>query len=312
MNPFTSNHLTSVKEWGEQTLLSNITKWLDVTNPKLPYGIGDDCAIIQNQANIITTDSLIFNRHFDSNTSAKFAGAKLVKRNISDIAAMGGIPTSAVLALMLPSSTSQEWIHEFILGIKSTALEYGITIIGGDLSQTTQDLCANLTLLGYAKNPMPRKGGQVGDYIFVTGRLGGSILGQHLTFTPRLAEGRFLSEYPGIKACMDLTDGLAKDLNEFISPEMDIQINVESLPASSAAQLLSQKSGKSCVQHMFTDGEDYELIFVLDQTVEVEYFCEVFNSLFSTEITQIGKIVKQGNGNYLDIKHQLTGYEHFS
>ncbi|MEC8190627.1 MAG: thiamine-phosphate kinase, partial [Verrucomicrobiota bacterium] len=214
---FTQSYEDSIAYLGERTLLSNIQKWLGPCTPPAPHGMGDDCAVLDpffSGKPLLTTDSLTFGIHFNSNISAKDAGAKLIKRNLSDIAAMAGTPSSAVLALLCGPDVSTMWLQEFFEGVHSACLDYTVSLVGGDVSQIKKGaFSAVLTLTGTASVPILRQTAQQNDQIYVTGSLGGSALGKHYAFLPRLVEARWLSKQSECSAMMDLTDGLGKDLS---------------------------------------------------------------------------------------------------
>src|SRR5882757_8441711 len=137
MNPFTSNLAHSVAAHGERKLIAGIRQWLGRASPAAPFGIGDDCAVIPptKRHQLVTTDPVIWGQHFDATVPARAAGAKLLKRNLSDIAAMGGRPTVAVLALTLDARTSVAWLGQFYRGLAACARQYRVLIVGGDVAQ---------------------------------------------------------------------------------------------------------------------------------------------------------------------------------
>lgn len=118
MNPFTPERARSVAEHGEERLIGEIRHWLGAASPRAPFGIGDDCAVVPSTGRpmLITTDPVIFGRHFDGTVPARAVGAKLLKRNLSDIAAMGGKPVAAVVSLALAADTDLRWLRGFYLG----------------------------------------------------------------------------------------------------------------------------------------------------------------------------------------------------
>src|SRR2546430_3954555 len=216
MTPFSQRPQETVFALGEEKLIADIRRWLGRVSPPPPRGIGDDCAILpaSPRAQVITVDPVIYQRHFDDDIPAAYVGAKLLKRNLSDLAAMGARPTAAVVALTLDPAVRTAWLEQFYRGLSRCAHRYGVEIVGGDIAQANGSLAASLTLLGEAvgKRVVTRTGGRKGDWIYVTGRLGGSRLGWHYRFSPRLAEGAWLAAQNEVRAMMDLSDGLAKDL----------------------------------------------------------------------------------------------------
>src|SRR6478735_408744 len=123
MSPFTSKSAASVGALGELRLIESIRRWLGDASPASPFGIGDDCAVIPptRYHQLVTTDPVIHGQHFDDTMRARDVGAKLLKRNLSDIAAMGGRPAVAVISLALAPDTSVAWLREFYLGLATTA-----------------------------------------------------------------------------------------------------------------------------------------------------------------------------------------------
>src|SRR5262245_62027251 len=128
MTPFTSIRARSVAAVGEQRLIAGIRRWLGRASPAAPFGIGDDCAVIPptKRHQLVTTDPVIWGQHFDASVSARAAGAKLMKRNLSDIAAMGGRPVAAVVSLALAPQTSRRWLEQFYRGLAAAALKYRV------------------------------------------------------------------------------------------------------------------------------------------------------------------------------------------
>src|SRR5882757_5125457 len=212
MNPFTSNLAHSVAAHGERKLIAGIRQWLGRASPAAPFGIGDDCAVIPptKRHQLVTTDPVIWGQHFDATVPARAAGAKLLKRNLSDIAAMGGRPVAAVVSLALAPDTSVTWLRDFYRGLAADALQYRVKIVGGDITQGPKGFFgAFLTLHGEStgRRVVTRGSALPGDRIYVTGALGGSLLGHHYKFTPRLAEGAWLARRKEVCAMMDLSDG---------------------------------------------------------------------------------------------------------
>ena len=155
MNPFAKKTADSVAALGEEKLITAIRRWLGSASPRAPFGIGDDCAVVPavRGPQLITVDPVIFGRHFDASIPPRAVGAKLLKRNLSDLAAMGGRPTAAVLALTLDPRTSLAWLEAFYRGLAACARRYRVPIVGGDIAQADGVLAASLTLLGATTGP---------------------------------------------------------------------------------------------------------------------------------------------------------------
>jgi thiamine-monophosphate kinase len=310
MGPFTDNPALSISSLGEKALLAQIRLWLGEAAPPSPAGMGDDCAVFAMEpakASLITTDSVVLNRHFLESDPPALVGRKLLHRNLSDIAAMGGIPLRAVIAGFLPRTVSLAWLEACIRSLAAEALQHRVDIIGGDLTETTHDLALNMTLLGSATSPLLRSGARPGDHIGVTGPLGGSRLGRHLRFAARLEEGKQLSALPGIHACMDISDGLAVDLPGMLSPDCSAALDLAAIPLHPDALQASHLSGQPPLWHALHDGEDHELLFMFTPDTAQDqlppHHC-------------IGRILDHPGGLLLDSKtgapiSDQHGYEHF-
>lgn len=271
---------------------------------------------------LVTNDSLVWGRHFDETASPEDAGSKLLKRNLSDIASMGGIPRYAVIALFCGGDVSQAWLQRFYSGLSQSAQLYHCEINGGDITQADdQTFAATLTLIGESDHPTPRRGGQAGSSIWVTGALGGSIDRHHLTFVPRLAEGAYLGKNPDTLALMDITDGLGRDLPKMIPTGLQAQIDLQAIPVSKSAIHRSKSSFHSPTWHSLYDGEDYELLLMTSPQVDDEVFLERWHKEFSTPLTRIGALraTPEPTGGHLAPVVDLTnspllseeGFEHF-
>ena len=318
MSPFADNPAAGVGALGELALLRSIRRWLGPAAPLSPHGMGDDTAVTTARANLLTVDSIAHGRHFDDGARPEQVGAKLLKRNLSDIAAMGGTPHDAVLALFLPRNTSLEWLEGFTRGLRDCALAHGTRISGGDLTETDGFLGGALTLTGFSERPLLRTGASIGAAVYVTGVLGGSIRGQHLDFAPRLAEGRFLAARPEVLSCIDVTDGLAKDLPALLGDGLAAALDVASLPASTASRELAADDPERLVDHILGDGEDYELLFTVDAAADYGAFEAAWRAGLSTPLTRIGKIVsrREPGISLLNARdgtplRTRSGYEHF-
>ncbi len=255
--------------------------------------MGDDCAVLNFKPGSILAkvDGVVLGRHFETSTAPKAAGAKLFKRNLSDIAAMGGTPRHALVHLLLARNTSLTWLEQFYRGIAKECRRYGVTVAGGGIAQgAASTFAADLMLLGEAApHSLTRTGAKIGDALYVTGELGGSILGKHLRFTPRLAEGQWLARQREVRGMIDVSDGLAKDLPAILPEKADARLEADSLPVSAAARQLAQRDGQSAVLHALTDGEDYELLFAVSPKA-VSRFEQNWRRTFQSRLTRIGSL----------------------
>lgn len=306
MHPFAPRHSDSVAAWGEERLINAIRQWLGDVAPPTPRGMGDDCAVLppSSRVQLLTVDPVIFGRHFDASATPAAVGAKLLKRNVSDIAAMGGRPRQAVIALTLDPRVSRRWLAQFHRGLASAARRCGVEVVGGDVAQGA-GFSASLTLLGTAsgRRVLTRRGARRGDHILVTGVLGGSVKsGHHWRFTPRLAEGAWLVRQPAVRSMMDVSDGLAKDLHALEPANARAALDASSLPIRAGATL----------RQALCEGEDYELVFTLSAQADPASFLRRWRRRFPrTRISRIGQFCAADEFP----PHALTladyhGYEH--
>ncbi len=321
---FTQTTEESIRSLGEIKLIEAIKDWLGPAAPPSPAGMGDDCAVIdtsQFDRQLLTTDSLSYGRHFDDSVSAHHAGAKLIKRNLSDIAAMGGHPGPALLNLLCGPDLRIDWLQDFILGIRQCCFDYQLHLVGGDISTLPEgQFTAALSQTGQLSGPaLLRTGAHTGDHIYVTGTLGGSIYQKHYNFEPRLQEGQWLAQSGHCSAMMDITDGLAKDLQALIPQGCAAVIDLDRLPLSSDAHRHATQSGRTPHEHAFCDGEDYELLFTVHAAVTSSTFEKAWAQRFpELNIHRIGQFSQsKADSPFLDAKTKealpwLKAFEHLS
>ena len=285
-------------------------------------GIGDDAAVIKlphEDLYVLTTDMLLDGTHFRlKECSIADVGRKAIACNISDVAAMGCKATLALVAISFPTFTKMGLARRLFQSMRETALEYGISIIGGDTISGKGPLCICVTLLGGAEGlrPVTRSGARPGDAILVTGSLGGSILGRHLSFQPRMKEALYLNKNYNLHSMIDISDGLSLDLGHIMEESnVGALLYEESIPVSRDARRLSRRTGLSPLHHALTDGEDYELLFTLDHREAETALGGLKKSPLKVPVTLIGHIrrekglfLKSHDGKLNRIKPQ--GYEH--
>lgn len=283
-------------------------------------GIGDDCAVIDLRnikSLVITTDTILDGTHFiQKKCKPDQIGRKSITSSISDIAAMGCRPSYALVSFSFPENSDIKFCKDVFRGIEKAADQYNVQIIGGDVVSGNCPLNINVTAIGVISksiNPVKRSGAKPGDVIMVTGRLGGSILGSHLKFEPRIEEGVLLNEKFHVNSMIDISDGLLVDLNHIIEESnLGAIIDERQIPISRDAVKLSKTTKKSPIFHALTDGEDYELLF----TVSEKKSKEISGSdLFNVPLTAIGYakkekglFIKDFNGKVRHVKPK--GYEH--
>ena len=249
-----------VSKLGEFGLIERIKKSIK-TDKSVIVGPGDDCAVLEldkNNYQLFTCDMITEKIDFTAKDNPFLIGRKALAVSISDIAACGGIPKYAVVSLGLPKDSNLKLTDSLCKGMLDLAKQYKINIVGGDLSKA-RDLTIYVSMLGIVekKNLVLRSGAKPGDIIFVTGELGGSILGKHLRFVPRLKEARFLVNNFKVNSMIDVSDGLASDLNHILEQsKVGAEIYEELIPFSKSAKSLNDA---------LNSGEDFELAFTLSR-----------------------------------------------
>ena len=249
----------------ETELIQKLTAGLP-SDPSVLTGPGDDCAVIElgGQKLLFKTDAIVEGIHFTNGTPPKKIGRKALARALSDIAAMAGTPTHALVTLGICEKHKPATIEKIFAGLKDIAAEYSVSIVGGETTRLPK-LTLSISLLGTCHKPILRNGSQSGDALFVTGELGGSIARHHLEFIPRIREAYWLAEHFDLHAMIDLSDGLATDLRHLLGKNLGTEILTTALPIRSEAKLFAKEnpSGKTALLAALTDGEDYELLFTV-------------------------------------------------
>lgn len=237
-------------------------------DPRVLVGPGDDTAVLQTRGDVpclATTDMLLEGSCFLLEAGGRAIGRKAMAVNLSDIAAMAGRPTSALVSVGLPRQGGRKLAEDLFLGLHETAAAFDTAIVGGDTNSWQGPLAISVTLLGDAttKGPVLRSGARPGDWLMVTGGLGGSILGKHLTFTPRVREALRLHELVDLHAMIDVSDGLAADLHHLCKESScGAELDAAAIPISDAACQMTD--AQSPLDHALADGEDFELLFAVD------------------------------------------------
>jgi glycerate kinase len=231
-------------------------------------GIGDDCAVVEAGETdwLVTTDMLMEGRHFVlDDCGAEAVGYKAMGVNLSDIAAMAGEPVAAFVSVALPRGRAEEVGLGLLRGIRRMAEALDVGLAGGDTNAWDGPLVVNVAVLGRVARGkgVTRSGARPGDVVFVTGPLGGSLLGRHLRPVPRLAEARALAGRVELHAMIDLSDGLGSDLGHILreSGGLGATLEAEAIPIHDDARRLAEKDGRSALEHAVSDGEDFELCF---------------------------------------------------
>ncbi len=258
--------------------------------PQVTVGIGDDCAVITpTQSDLIAAvDTVIDGVDFIlAEHGARRAGRKSLAVNLSDLAAMAARPTAALVSLSLPNAGATQLAAEVFEGLLPLAKQYGVSLAGGDISCYDGPLAISVTILGSAhpRGSTLRKGALPGDAILVTGSLGGSLLGKHLDFEPRIEAAIKLRDRFDIHAAIDISDGLSLDLDRLCAASgVGAELDLATIPISPAAFERSETSGMTPFDHAWGDGEDFELIIA----APADQAAEIVKADIGVQVTQIG------------------------
>ncbi len=308
----------------EFELIARLTKSLPA-NESVVTGAGDDCAVLDlgvpDKLILFKTDAVVEGVHFTKETQPEKIGRKALARCLSDIAAMAGTPVAALVTIALPEKFDAEFVAKIYDGLNARAEKYGVAIVGGETTTNPGRILISISLLGTVPRgkQVLRSGAKIGDAIFVTGELGGSLAEKHLDFEPRLAEARWLAEHFPVHAMIDLSDGLAGDLRHILkASKAGAELLKPAVPISREATLAARKSSsaKPAFAAALTDGEDFELLFTVAAKSAVKLLDAWKKQFPKLKLSCIGKIVA-GEGILIRDKmgsHKLNaqGYIHFA
>jgi thiamine-monophosphate kinase len=308
----------------EFELIERLTRSLP-GNKSVVVGAGDDCAVLDagpgERLLLFKTDAVVEGVHFASGTPPEKVGHKALGRCLSDIAAMAGTPTAALVTLGLPRNFEVGYVEGLYGGMNALARRHEVAIVGGETTTNPERMFVSVALLGWVAQgkAVLRSGAMAGDAIFVTGELGGSLEGKHLEFEPRLVEARWLAEQFPIHAMLDLSDGLAGDLRHILqASRVGAELLSASIPISAAARRAAKAnpSAKPPLLAALTDGEDFELLFTVAGRRAVPLL-DAWRARFpAARLTCIGKITGKEGITIRDRQgaRPLTehGYIHFA
>ncbi len=305
----------------ETELITKLTAALP-TDDSVHVGPGDDCAAVSlgmiGDYLLFKTDAIVEGIHFTADTPPEKIGRKAIARALSDIAAMGGWPTHALITLGLPEGYDQERLAAIYQGAGEMGASHKTFIVGGEVTRTSE-LLISVAMIGECDRmyTLTREGSKNGDAIFVTGELGGSLAGKHLDFDPRLEESRWLAQQFEIHAMIDLSDGLATDLRHLLGKKLGAELRTPAIPISRAAKKQAKANPtKTATIAALTDGEDYELLFTLPANQAVPLHDQWKKKFPDLPLHCIGKITNQPGITLRDDKGVLPlnvkGYDHLN
>jgi thiamine-monophosphate kinase len=274
-----------------------------------------------NHLLLFKTDAVVEGIHFTKDTPPEKVGRKALARCLSDIAAMAGTPTAALVTIALPQQFELDFVEKIYTGLNALARQHNVAIVGGETTTNPERVLVSVSLVGLVprEKVVLRSGAKVGDALFVTGELGGSLAGKHLDFEPRLTEARWLAGNFSIHAMMDLSDGLAGDLRHMLAAsKVGAELLKSAVPISRAAKLISKKgdAAKPAFVAALTDGEDFELLFTVASKQAVPLIDAWKIQFPALKLSCIGKIVAGAGIRLRDHTGvrplQAKGYTHFS
>jgi thiamine-monophosphate kinase len=331
-----------LKEIGEFGFIKRISRGCLIRPEGVIRGIGDDAAAFRTdsrEVSLVTTDLLVERVHFLREAiSAYELGHKSLAVNLSDIAAMGGTAREAFVSIAIPDGYELEELEDLFQGMKDLASRYAVNLLGGDTTRSRTDLIINVAVYGLVpENQMlTRDAARPGDVLFTTGYLGDSRAGLHLILDktpidtpelksllaahlhpePHLREGRLLASAGGVRAAIDVSDGLSSDLGHILEESrVGARIQAEKLPISDNLRSYCRRFGKSPVDYVLAGGEDYVLLL----TASAERFAEVaraFQASFGRPLHAIGEITDSMAMELVGPDATLTpitpsGWDHF-
>ncbi len=328
----------------ETDIIASFHRAFNHPAPGLLKGIGDDCAVFRSGGRnwLVTTDALVEEVHFRLETNPPYClGKKSLAVNLSDIAAMGGIPRFAFLNLGLPRPVPRGFLSPFIKGLKEEAEKFSVALAGGDTHQSPQGISIGLTVIGEASgNIAYRSGAKVGDRLYVSGYLGQSAAGfrlltkfqrqpaplrprhlrellkAHQDPEPQVALGYFLVRRKFVGAMIDLSDGLASDLRHICRASgVGALLDADQIPLSPALRSAAVPLATPPLQMALAGGEDYQLLFSVPKNLATKMETRVLKQ-FKRPVYPIGEIIS-GQKIFIKFSKRVrilkeTGFDHFS
>lgn len=332
----------SLKEIGEFGFIKRISRGCLIQPDRIIKGIGDDAAAFipeADKAALITTDLLVERVHFLRTSISGFdLGYKSLAVNLSDIAAMGGTALEAFVSIAVPADCSLSYLEALYDGMKKLAAAFDVNILGGDTTTSKIDLIINVVVYGAVarEQMLCRDAARPGDIIFSTGNLGDSRAGLHLILNnipaatdqlrnlvrahrrpePHLREGRFLAQQSGVRAAIDISDGLSSDLGHIVEESgVGATLRYENIPVSEDLKAFCGQFDFDPGEYALSGGEDYTLLCTI-APAEAERIAGKFQTTFKRRLYRIGEITAEKKMQliYPDRSSRPidpTGWDHF-
>jgi thiamine-monophosphate kinase len=327
--------LRQIREFG---LIGRIRKWMATSDPAIIMGMGDDVAVIGmgGKVLLVTTDILIEDVHFKRAWIDPYhLGKKALAVNLSDIAAMGGIPKYFLISLGLPKDLPLSFVTSFYRGLKDGARRFRMDLIGGDTS-VSRKIIINICVLGEGRKGdlLFRNGARVGDDLFVSGTLGDAALGlkvlqekgskggskrlieKHLSPSPRVELGQAIARNHWATSMIDVSDGLLIDLTHLLEEsKVGARISEDRIPLSWPYKKCIHSFSRDPRQLALSGGEDYELLFTAPPKMRKRI--SNLARLLEIPITHIGDVLPQKEGLRViradgkEYSPSRLGFEHF-
>lgn len=282
---------------------NDLLRWFRETLPphkQVLLGPGDDAAVLKLSEGahlVATTDMLMDGTDFRlGEHDPALIGRKALAVNLSDLAALAARPLAALVSLALPRDGGEALAKRLYAGLMPLADEFQCAIAGGDVNSWHGPLVICITALGEVQpgREWRRSGARAGDTILVTGSFGGSILGKHFSFTPRVNEALWLAEHLEVHAAIDVSDGLSLDLSRLAEASgVGAAVQLDQVPVSAAASQLcrSVADGTTALEHALGDGEDFELILAVSPPAAEQFIRN--HPDWKQRLTPIGRFVER-------------------
>jgi thiamine-monophosphate kinase len=331
-----------VGELGEFALIARLQSRLQGPQPHIICSVGDDCAVLRPAAGmdlLLTTDTQEEGIHFRRDwASPEDIGWRCLAVNVSDIAAMGGSPVGAVVALSIPPALEVAFVEALYDGMQAVAQRYDCPVVGGNISQRADTLSVTITVAGQVPcgQSVYRSGAQVGDDIWVTGDLGGAkaglevlsrpeamvglrtaeVLARYRRPQPRLYEAQYLRQQGHIHSLLDISDGLSSDLRHVCEASgVGAELDAAAIPMTQEVQHIARALQVDPLQFALHGGEDFELCLTAPPG-SIGRIQEAFTRRFHCPLVHVGTI-QPGHGVQLRLPHgevmplPARGYDHF-